>query len=217
MKKKKGILIFIAFLIVTTYSTTGLMLLILQLIIYAKSEMKKNIIILPIVLALIIPIYLVFNLNIDSKIQGEKESSFQKRIFDLTQPLFIALENPLTGIGLDVFHFQEIRQEFYIPLNSAQTFNSLTGIDVKLQVSDRGSSNSIMFLLAGAGFPSAILLLVMFFKQQIVVEKKWLWMVIMIISVMSEPLLLRPFFFLFIVSGFNQLFYKITSHKKLLS
>ena len=217
MKKKKAILIFIAFLIVTTYSTTGLMLLILQLIIYAKSEMKKNIIILPIVLALIIPIYLVFNLNIDSKIQGEKESSFQKRIFDLTQPLFIALENPLTGIGLDVFHFQEIRQEFYIPSNSAQTFNSLTGIDAKLQVSDRGSSNSIMFLLAGAGFPSAILLLVMFFKQQIVVEKKWLWMVIMIISVMSEPLLLRPFFFLFIVSGFYQFFYKITSHKKLLS
>ena len=122
MKKKKAILIFIAFLIVTTYSTTGLMLLILQLIIYAKSEMKKNIIILPIVLALIIPIYLVFNLNIDSKIQGEKESSFQKRIFDLTQPLFIALENPLTGIGLDVFHFQEIRQEFYIPFKFSTNF-----------------------------------------------------------------------------------------------
>jgi len=217
MKKKKGILLFITFLIITTYSTTGLMLLLLQLIIYAKSEMKKNIIILPIALSLIIPIYLLFNLNMDSKIQGEKESSFQKRVFDLTQPLFIALENPLTGIGLDVFQFQKIRQEFYISSNSAQSINALTGIDAKVEVSDKGSSNSIMFLLAGAGFPSAILLLVMFFKQQIVVEKKWLWMVIIVISVMSEPLLLRPFFFLFIISGFNQMFYKITSHKKLLS
>jgi hypothetical protein len=217
MKKKKVILLFIAFLIITTYSTTGLMLLLLQLIIYTKSEMKKNIFILPISLSLIIPIYLVFNLNLDSKIQGENESSFQKRVFDLTQPLFIALENPLTGIGLDVFQFQKIRQEFYISSNSVQSIHSLAGIDAKVDVTDKGSSNSIMFLLAGAGFPSAILLLIMFFKQQLVVEKKWLWMVIMVISVMSEPLLLRPFFFLFIISGFNQMFYKITSHKKLLS
>jgi hypothetical protein len=217
MKKRKGILLLITFLIITTYSTTGLILLLLQLFIYVKSEMKKNIIILPIVLSLIIPIYLIFNLNIDSKVQGEKESSFQKRVFDLTQPLFIALENPLTGIGLDVFQFQNIRQEFYISSNSVQSINSLTGIDAKVEVSDKGSSNSIMFLLAGAGFPSAILLLVMFFKQQIVVEKKWLWMVIMVISVMSEPLLLRPFFFLFIVSGFMYTFNRITSHKKLIS
>jgi hypothetical protein len=217
MKKRKGILLLITFLIITTYSTTGLILLLLQLFIYVKSEMKKNIIILPIVLSLIIPIYLIFNLNIDSKVQGEKESSFQKRVFDLTQPVFIALENPLTGIGLDVFQFQNIRQEFYISSNSVQSINSLTGIDAKVEVSDKGSSNSIMFLLAGAGFPSAILLLAMFFKQQIVVEKKWLWMVIMVISVMSEPLLLRPFFFLFIVSGFMYTFNRITSHKKLIS
>jgi len=217
MKKRKGILLLITFLIITTYSTTGLILLLLQLFIYVKSEIKKNIIILPIVLSLIIPIYLIFNLNIDSKVQGEKESSFQKRVFDLTQPLFIALENPLTGIGLDVFQFQKIRQEFYISSNSVQSIHSLAGIDAKVDVTDKGSSNSIMFLLAGAGFPSAILLLIMFFKQQLVVEKKWLWMVIMVISVMSEPLLLRPFFFLFIISGFNQMFYKITSHKKLLS
>ena len=217
MKKRKGILLLITFLIITTYSTTGLILLLLQLFIYVKSEMKKNIIILPIVLSLIIPIYLIFNLNIDSKVQGEKESSFQKRVFDLTQPVFIALENPLTGIGLDVFQFQNIRQKFYISSNSVQSINSLTGIDAKVEVSDKGSSNSIMFLLAGAGFPSAILLLVMFFKQQIVVEKKWLWMVIMVISVMSEPLLLRPFFFIFIASGFTQFFHRITSHKQQLS
>jgi len=54
----------------------------------------------------------------------------------------------------------------------------------------------------------------MFFKQQIIKEKKWLWMLIMVVSVMSEPLLLRPFFFLFIVSGFTYFFYKITSHKQ---
>ena len=88
------------------------------------------------------------------------------------------------------------------------------GIDAKMEVSDKGSSNSIMFLLAGTGFPTTILLLYMFFKQQIIKDKKWLLMIILIISVMSEPLLLRPFFFIFIVSGFMDMFLKITSQKK---
>ena len=41
----------------------------------------------------------------EDKVQGEKEASFQKRFFDLTQPFFIAIENPLTGIGLDAEQF----------------------------------------------------------------------------------------------------------------
>ena len=46
-------------------------------------------------------------MNVEEKIQGEKEASFQKRYFDLVQPFFIALEHPLTGIGLDVEQFWE--------------------------------------------------------------------------------------------------------------
>ena len=217
VKKNKSLLVFIAFMIVTTYSTTGLALLLLQMLVYLMKELKKNKFLLPIVLVLSIPIYLVFSVNVDSKIQGEKESSFQKRVFDLTQPVFIALEHPLTGVGLDIFQFQKIRQEFYMSSNSVQTINSLLGVNTKVEVTDKGSSNSIIFLLAGTGFPTTILFLYMFFKQQIVLEKKWLWMIIMVISVMSEPLLLRPFFFLFIISGFNHIFYKITSHKQQLS
>ena len=67
-----------------------------------------------------------------------------------------------------------MRQEFYISSSSVSSVNSLLGIDAKVEVTDKGSSNSIMFLLAGAGFPTTFLLLVMFFKQQVVLEKKWL-------------------------------------------
>jgi len=217
IKKSKKLLLFIAFLILTTYSTTGIGILLLQVFAYMIAESKTNKLLIPLVGVLLIPIYMIFSMNIDSKIQGERESSFQKRIFDLTQPIFIALENPLTGVGLDIFQFQKIRQEFYIPSNSIQSINSFLGIDTKVEVTDKGSSNSIMFLLAGTGFPTTFLLLYMFFKQQIIQEKKWLWMIIMVISVMSEPLLLRPFFFLFIISGFMHIFCKITSHKKQLS
>ena len=214
IKKRKSLLLLTAIVILTTYSTTGLALLLIQFAVYLFSEFKTNKWLMPFVLILGIPIYMIFSLNVDEKIQGEKEASFQKRYFDLVQPFFIALEYPLTGIGSDVEQFQNMRQEFYLFSSSLNTIQEKTGVESKVNGTDKGSSNSITFLMAAMGFPTAILLLYMFFKQQIIKEKKWLWMLIMIISVMSEPLLLRPFFFLFIVSGFTYVFYKITSHKQ---
>jgi len=217
IKKRKGLLLLTAIAILSTYSTTGLALLLVQGIVYLFSEFKTNKFVVPVVLLLSVPVYMVFSLNVEEKVQGEKEASFQKRLFDLTQPLFIAIEHPLTGIGLDIDEFQKMRKEFYFSSPALRSLQEKVGVESKTLGTDKGSSNSIMFLFAAMGFPTAILLLSMLFKQQIITEKKWLWMVIMIVSVMSEPLLLRPFFFIFIVSGFNQVFYKITSHKTQLS
>ena len=172
---------------------------------------------LPIIIVLSIPVYLTFSVNVEEKVQGEKEASFQKRLFDLTQPFFIALEHPLTGIGLDLEQFQKMRSEFHFSSNSLQSLEKEVGIDSKATGTDKGSSNSIMFLLAAMGFPTAFLFLYMFFKQQIITRKKWLIMLILTISVMSEPLLLRPFFFIFIISGFTHYFHRITSHKQQLA
>ena len=208
IKKSKLFLLFIAFVILTSYSTTGLAILLIQALVYLTEERKNNKLIITVIVILLIPFYFIFSVNIDNKIQGAKKTSFQKRIFDLTQPIFIAIDNPLTGIGLDVFQFQNIRKEFYI------SANSFIEIPSTIEVSDKSSSNSVMFLLAGTGFPTTLLLLYMFFKQKIIEHKKWLFMIILFVSVMSEPLLLRPFFLIFIISGFHQLFYRITSHKQ---
>ena len=216
-KRSNLLLLVIAFAIVTTYSTAGLILLLLQIVVYFVKEFKHNKALLPAIIALIIPIYFIFSLNIENKIYGERESSFQKRLFDSTQPLFIALEYPLTGIGLDVVQFQRMRQEFHFYSSSFNSLQEQTGIQSKSKGTDKGSSNSIMFLFAGVGFPTAFLLLYMFINQQIITKMRWLWLLIMIVSVMAEPLLLRPFFFLFIISGFNQVFYRISSHKKQIS
>ena len=214
IKKRKSLLLLTAIVILTTYSTTGLALLLIQSLVYLFNEFKTNKWFMPFILALGIPIYIIFSLNVEEKIQGEKQTSFQKRYFDLIQPLFIALENPLTGIGLDVEQFQNMRQEFYISSSSLNSIQVKTGVESKANGTDKGSSNSITFLMAAMGFPTAIFVLYMFFKQQIIKEKKWIWMLIMVVSIMSEPLLLRPFFLLFIVSGFTYVFYKITSHKQ---
>ena len=77
---------FISFVILTSYSTTGLAILLIQALVYLLEERKNNKLILPVIAILLVPIYFVFSVNVDDKIQGEKEASFQKRIFDLTQP-----------------------------------------------------------------------------------------------------------------------------------
>ena len=213
IKRSKALLIIIAFVIFTTYSTTGLSILLLQGVVYVYNEFKKNKLFL-FILAALIPIYLILQVNVQDKVQGEKEASFQKRFFDLTQPFYIALENPITGIGLDAEQFQKLREEFYFTSSTLNYIYNQTGVGLKVSVTDKGSSNSIMFLLAATGFPTAILFLYMFFKQQIIKDKKWLWMIIMLISVMSEPLLLRPFFFIFIVSGFMSTYQKMITHKQ---
>ena len=216
-KRRRFMLALTAIAIITTYSTTGIALLLLQLLIYIIKEMKNNKWLVPFFIFFTIPVLLIFSLNVEEKVMGVKEASFQKRLFDLTQPLFIAAEYPLTGIGLDIFQFQQMREEFYFSSDNLQELQRQIGVESKTTGTDKGSSNSIMFLFAAMGFPTAIIFLFMFFKQQIILDKKWLLMIIMLVSVMSEPLLLRPFFFIFIVSGFTHFFYKLTSHKKQLS
>lgn len=217
IKRNRKLLLWIGFLILTTYSTTGLALLLFQILFYLKRELSRNKLVIPIIISLMLPVYFIFTQNIENKIEGEKESSFQKRLFDLTQPFFIALDNPITGVGLDIYKFQEIREEFYVNSNTLSNLYSFFGVDQKIEFTDRGSSNSIMFLLAATGFPTTIILIYMFFKQTIIRERKWLWMTIIVMSVISEPLLLRPFFLLFIVSGFMQFFNRVLLHDKQLT
>ena len=214
IKRSKVLLLVIAFVIFTTYSTTGLAILLLQGLVYVYNEFKKNKLLFLLIVSALIPIYLILQINVQDKVQGEKEASFQKRFFDLTQPFYIALENPITGIGLDAEQFQKFREEFYFTSPTLNYIYNRTGVGLKVDVTDKGSSNSIMFLLAATGFPTACLFIYMFFKQQIIRDKKWLWMIIMLISVMSEPLLLRPYFFIFIVSGFMSTYQKMILHKK---
>ena len=214
-KRNKKLLALIILTILTTYSTTGLLLLILQIVYFSYKALKSNIKII-LLIFLIIPLYFVFNANLNDKIYGEGESSFQKRLFDLTQPFFIAMENPLTGVGLDLDRFQEVREVFYINSDLNSSFNQI-GIDQKVETTSKGSTNSVMYMLAGMGFPISFLFFYMFTKQQIITNDRLMWFILTFVFVLSEPLLFRPFFFIFIVSGFVHIFNRITSRKQQLS
>ena len=214
-KKRKILLILIAFTILTTYSTTGLTILLIQIFALIISEIKKKNLSAFIIPLFLIPVFSLYLINLDGKIRGDYQSSFQKRIFDLVQPFFIAIEYPLTGVGLDGTQFLEIRKDFYIKSKKTINFQEKFGIETSLKTSEKGSSNSIMYILATLGFPTTIILLFFLFKQNMINNKKSLFMIIVLLSIMSQPLLIRPFFFLLIVSGMINFYSKFKMEKRL--
>tara|TARA_B100000965_G_scaffold367681_1_gene353811 strand:+ start:2161 stop:3435 length:1275 start_codon:yes stop_codon:yes gene_type:complete len=209
--KKNRWLILIGFAILGTYSTTGILILIGQLIYLFIQRFNENKLYLPIIFLSFIPIYFIFSINLEEKLRGNRIFSFQKRLFDFTQPIFIAATYPLTGVGLDLDQFQKLRYEFYIDSESLELINETLGVSLKAAGTNAGSANSLTFLLAAMGFPTALLFVFMFLRQKIISNHKLLFYFIVIISVMSEPLFLRPFFFVFIISGFYHFFLKFTS------
>ena len=215
--KRNRWLLLIGFVILGTYSTTGIIILIGQLVYLFIQRFNENKLFLPIIFLSFVPIYLVFSINIEEKFKGNRIFSFQKRLFDFTQPIFIAAANPLTGVGLDLDQFQKLRYEFYIDDKSLELINETLGVSLKAAGTSAGSANSLTFLLAAMGFPTAILFVFMFLRQKIINDHKLLFFFIVFVSVMSEPLFLRPFFFIYIISGFYHFFLKFTSNRTNLS
>ena len=201
-KRGKWTIPLIVFAIITTYSTTGIFLmLIILFFIFIKSIKRNPIIYIFLGILITYPLYYLAKSNIENK-SIENVSSMNKRIFDLVQPLSIAAENPITGIGLDIEHFQKYRSEYHL---NDETQSLLT-----TKTTEKGSSNSVTFLIAATGFPMSLFLLYCLFKQNLFTYRKGIFMTIIIISVLSEPLLLRPFFLILIVSGMYAFFNKFT-------
>lgn len=192
--KKRGLTFWLTILaIFTTFSTTGLVVMFVQLLLSFSSEIRKNILFLPIAAFMTLLVYYITAINISDKLNGEGQYSFQARFFDLVQPLYMVAENPMTGIGLDDEQFIKTRQKTNFSLN-------LEAIDFS-NVNDKGSTNSIMFFLAAAGIPFTLILVVMLYYQDFVPEKRKWFFIFVIISLMTEPIMLRPFFLTFVMSG----------------
>ena len=212
MKRNKLLMLITIFVIITTYSTTGIIILLIQMTYYVLSQSKsKSGIIVLLIAFFAISSVVIF--NIQEKTIGDKQASFQKRYFDLVQPFFIALEHPITGVGLDLYKFQEYRSQFYIKQSSYRFLEENIGLDLKMETTSEGSSNSFMYILAAMGFPIGLFIIFLFIRQQIIKEKRVLFLLILCLSLFSSPLLLRPFFIFFILSGFVYFCLRFVSSK----
>ena len=211
-KKNHWLLPITIFVIITTYSTVGIIILLIQMGYFFLFEQKSKSLIV-IFFIIFLPLSSIVMINVEEKTIGEKEASFQKRYFDLVQPFFIALEHPLTGIGLDLYKFQEYRSEFYINSSNYIILEDNIGLDLKMENTSEGSSNSFMFLLAAMGFPSGLFIIFLFLQQRIIHVRRGIFLMILCLSLFSSPLLLRPFFMFIIFSGFFFLNLRFISSK----
>ena len=203
----------IIFAILTTYSTSGIFIMIIVLFFIFIRLIKRNRLLILLAIILSFPLYYIAKLNIEDKTIGEKSSSFQKRYLDLVQPLAIASDYPITGVGLDRTYFLKLRSKLQIEDNFGKIIQTYTGFERTSNSTDKGSSNSLTYLMASMGFPIAFFIIYCLFKQTLFPYKKKVFMLIILISVLSEPLLLRPFFLIFIVSGMISFFSKFTKLK----
>ena len=192
-KKSKWVTALAVFAVLTTQSTTGLVLLCVLMIAYFWNSIKKNILLIPIAALLLTPIYYMSKSNVEEKVVGERSTSFAIRYFDLTDGFLLALDYPLTGMGLDDARYKEIRSESY---------SSTEGVEN----TEKGNSNSIIYLMAAVGIPFTVFIIYALFKQTVIRKRRGLFMLFFIVSILTEPVLLKPFFMLFVMSGMIVIF-----------
>lgn len=187
--------------IISTFSTTGLFVMLIQLFISFFKIVKTKTYLAPLFLIVLGGVFLVAEVNVRDKLSGSGQLSFQARFFDLVQPFQILIDNPLTGVGLDDEQYVEVRQQPKYSLN-------LGVLDFSNR--SKGSTNSVMFFLAAAGIPFSLLVFYLLYYQQFFFEMRLWFFIFIVISLMTEPLLLRPFFLTFVMSGGIYLISKFT-------
>ena len=197
--RNKTLQIFSAILVLTTYSTTGIGILLLQLLVIlflGKTSIIQKAVLFLLLATIAVPIF-IFNtrqkVDDDSATTDQTSSAF--RVYDLLEGVKITSQYPLTGIGLSEETYKAVKSannSFFT--NYSQDFTNI--------VLDRRSSNSVMYFLTRFGIPFTLGCFFLLYRQVFFEHKKWLFFLIIIISNLSEPLLTSPFFILIAASGF---------------
>jgi hypothetical protein len=177
-------------LIVSTASTTGMVISLLQLLYYSiiSAKMNSRKIILFILAAPVLFGYFILTKNIvEDKLVGSSRGSFWSRSFDTFNGLNIALNNPW-GIGFSTVKYQDIAR------------NNKYNIDTLIDT-DRGQTNSITTLFYSTGILWGMFMLYLLYKQTIFTKQKFLLFGMFIFCLSSEPLFFSTFFLIFPITG----------------
>jgi hypothetical protein len=200
------------FIIFSTFSTTGLILLFFQLLMFYKNILKKNMLIILVVLFVIFPVlsYFIYD-NILNKVYGVGVASADLRFFDFLSAIDFLKKYPITGIGLDMRVY--VNEQFRITNKIMQDFT----FNVYNTIGTRGSSNSTIFLFVGLGIPIASFYFYKLYNQTIIQKEKLLVFIIIVIANMSEPLITGNFFILFFLSSFYNKSISIRENQQLIN
>ena len=158
---------------------------------------RRNLLLAPIFLVLAIPFYQLAQQNIEDKITGEGSTSANVRLYDLIQQVYISLDNPITGVGLDDQLYKNKRTEYSLNID-----------ELEYDALEKGSSNSLLFMMAAGGIPFTLFLLYCLIKQTIAKQNKILFFILILMSFMSRAHYAQTFFLLFLMQGSIQMFKK---------
>jgi len=188
-------------MILTTWSTSGILIAFLQLGIYIMKNIKTKKIFyaLPVIGVglLIFGIFLQSNLN--EKIGGDREGSTVQRQIDTLSTLNIIKRHPWTGIGMDTKNYNMLLKKYTVTIPGKQ---GIPGGKARV-------SNSLLYLAVFFGLPLGLFFLIALYHQTIFTKNRMLIFLIIVLSALSEPILLLPFFTVFLISGVKNIFFRV--------
>lgn len=196
--KKIFHLIISSLAVLSSFSTTGLLILSLNFgfYIYTTIHLNKKIfknVFLPI--CLIILLTPIFFANISDKVGG-KNTSGLARLRDIYIGIELIKEKPIVGHG--IFNSSYLKSKGYVYSIENDLF-SKEYLESSGEMSG-GYTNGLLGLIAWFGIPISLLLYFYFFKNKFVngffVERLW-FCTIPLISMISEPIAYTSFFLMF--------------------
>lgn len=165
------------FALITTYSTTGLILLLLLFVLYGYTKNKNSKIIKTIIILCLIPIVALCINNLLLEKQSEHEFSFLARSFDLFGGLQLFTQKPLFGYGY-------------------KNYDAFFKISSLIFTDERPCSNGFSSMLYQLGLFGSLIFIIPFIwlkKDMCKTNSKnqlyfWIFVIVMIIIIMGEPI-----------------------------
>lgn len=191
--EKRILTFFVVIVIISTFSTVGLILCVIQLLIYFKPTNKS----FYSLAGFVILVGVFYRLlgeqllqQISYKFTGKGQGSFLARQYDLLSGLNIIHRHPL-GIGFSTEKYLEIVR------NNPFRFN----IDLDHK---RYSTNGLLILFYSSGVFWGIFWLTRLLKQRLFKNSPLLVNLILAVSLFSEPLFYTPFVLIIVFSSLHE-------------
>ena len=193
--KNKNNSILAVLCVLTTVSTTGIFMMLIQFLFFFKKRKFTFLQKIYLTVSLLMISSLVILSFTEKKLESQEAnvSSYGLRAFDLYSGAMVAVSNPIFGIGLNSNVFITERNKFLTP-----EMDAIFGL-----IEERRNSNSLLALFYSLGLILSSLWLYFFYKQEIFKDQRLLFFLLAVIGFASEPLVFTPFFLCFVFSGFQ--------------
>jgi len=179
-----------------TQSTAGIVIAAIQLVYFAIVPFLTlkiglvNILRLAMIAIVIVPIGVLMQENVQSKLSGVHVGSTNARYYDLVSGLLVLREHPVLGIGFNHLVYRDLSIEL----------NPDTELLSKENQNGRDNTNGLVMILYSVGLPLGLFYLLGMVRQKLM-PHKIMFALILLFSMGSEPLAFTPFFALFFFSG----------------